>query len=154
MDPTSMPIGVKFAVIHRAFRREIDALLREKDLTGVQFGALKAVERLEQEGVEVSQHDVEALTHSSHPTMTEVLKKLEKKGFITVRPSETDRRRKQIRSTERARELDLSMSRADEKTFAKFCAGLDAERQRRFEETLDVLLRSACGEWEKEGREA
>ena len=152
MDPTSMPIGVKFAVIHRAFRREIDALLREKDLTGVQFGALKAVERLEQEGVEVSQHDVEALTHSSHPTMTEVLKKLEKKGFIAVRPSETDRRRKQIRSTDRARELDLSMSRADEKTFAKFSAGLDEAQRNRFEEMLDVLLRSACGECEKEGR--
>ena len=39
MEQTNMPIGVKFAVIHRAFRREMDTLLRQKDLTGAQFGA-------------------------------------------------------------------------------------------------------------------
>ena len=49
MDQTNMPIGVKFAVIHRAFRREMDALLREKDVTGAQFGALRALAWLEAE---------------------------------------------------------------------------------------------------------
>ena len=154
MDRRAMPIGAKFGVIHRAFRRELDAALREKDITGVQFAALKAIEHLERGGGEVSQHDVEALTHSSHPSMTEVLKKLEKKGFIEVRPSETDRRRKQLRCTERARELELTVSRVDEKSFEGFCAGLDAEQTRRLEEMLDVLLQNACGCFEKEGKEA
>ena len=153
MDPISMPIGAKFAVIHRAFRREMDAALREKGITGVQFGALRALDRLEREGGEVSQRDIEALTRSSHPTMTEVLKKLEKKGFIEVRPSETDRRRKQIHSTPRARELDETLYRVDEKTFDTFCAGMDAERRRQLEETLDELLRFVCGEWKEEGKE-
>ena len=45
MEQTNMPIGVKFAVIHRAFRREMDALLREKGVTGAQFGALSAAAR-------------------------------------------------------------------------------------------------------------
>lgn len=152
MERKEMPIGVKFAVIHRAFRRELDTLLREKDLTGVQFGTLRAIDRLEREGREISQRDVEALTHSSHPTMTEILKKLEKKGFIEVRPGEKDRRRKQIRSTEKARELDLAMSRVDEKTFEKFSSGLDAGQTRQLEEMLDVLLGNACGELGKEGK--
>jgi len=141
-----MPIGVKFAVIHRAFRREMDALLREKDVTGAQFGALRALAYLEAErGGEISQHDLEEISRSTHPTMTEILKKLEKKGFIETRPSETDRRRKAIRQTERARELSLAMSRADEETFAKFCAGFTGEQMHTLEKMLDSLLQNTCG---------
>ena len=152
MDHKDIPIGAKFGVIHRAFRRELDAALREKGLTGVQFGALRALERLEREGGEVSQRDVEALTRSSHPTMTEVLKKLEKKGFIEVRPSETDRRRKQIRSTDKARELDRTAFRVDEKTFEKFAAGLDEKQRSALESMLDLMIGRVC-DGEKEGRE-
>ena len=83
MDQSNMPMGVKFAVIHRAFRREMDALLREKDVTGAQFGALRALDYLERErGGEISQHDLEEISRSTHPTMTEILKKLEKKLLL------------------------------------------------------------------------
>ena len=153
MEKADMPIGAKFAVIHRAFRRELDAALREKGITGVQFGALRALDRLERGGGEVSQRDIETLTRSSHPTMTEVLKKLEKKGFIEVRPSETDRRRMQIRSTDKARELDRAAFRIDEKTFEKFAAGLDEKQRSSLESMLDLMIGCVCG-GEKEGRES
>ncbi|MBQ7472736.1 MAG: MarR family transcriptional regulator [Oscillospiraceae bacterium] len=146
MDQSNMPMGVKFAVIHRAFRREMDALLREKDVTGAQFGALRALDYLERErGGEISQHDLEEISRSTHPTMTEILKKLEKKGFIETRPSETDRRRKAIRQTDKARELSFAMSRADERTFEKFCAGFTEEQTAALEEMLDRLLQNTCG---------
>ncbi len=151
LERIDMPIGAKFAALHRVFRRELDKLLREKDLTGAQFGALRAIENLERESGEVSQRDIEELCRSAHPTMTEILKKLEKKGFIEVRPSETDRRRKQIRRTDRARELDRVTCRADEQTFEKFAAGLDAKERAALERMLDVLIDNVCGE--KEGRE-
>lgn len=152
MEWIDMPVGAKFAALHRVFRRELDKLLREKELTGAQFGALCALERLERERGEVSQRDVEALCRSAHPTMTEILKKLEKKGFIEVRASETDRRRKQIRRTDKARELDHATIRADEQTFDKFAAGLDAAERASLERMLDVLIGNVCGE-DKEGRE-
>ena len=146
MNQTNMPIGVKFAVIHRAFRREMDAMLREKDVTGAQFGALRALAYLEAErGGEISQRDLEEISRSTHPTMTEILRKLEKKGFIETRPSETDRRRKAIRQTDKARELSLAMSRADEETFAKFCAGFTADEMHTLDEMLDSLLKNTCG---------
>ncbi|MBQ3482332.1 MAG: MarR family transcriptional regulator [Oscillospiraceae bacterium] len=146
MDQTDMPIGAKFAVIHRAFRRELDASLREKELTGAQFGALRALDRLERErGGEISQRDVEELCRSAHPTMTEILKKLEKKGFIEARPSETDRRRKLIRRTDKARELDRAAFRADEQTYEKFAAGLDAAQRASLESMLDLLIANICG---------
>ena len=40
MERIDMPVGAKFAALHRVFRRELDKLLREKELTGAQFGAL------------------------------------------------------------------------------------------------------------------
>ena len=151
MDQQEMPIGVKFAVIHRAFRRELDALLREKDLTGVQFGALRALDYLEStRGGEISQRDIETVSHSSHPTMTEILKKLEKKGFIESRPSQTDRRRKVICQTDKARELRGAMSRVDEGAYEKICAGLDAAQTQQLESMLGVLVKNACGGCEKE----
>ena len=153
MDHKDMPVGAKFGVIHRAFRRELDAALRETELTGAQFGALRALDRLEREhGGEISQHDVEELCRSAHPTMTEILKKLEKKGFIEVRPSETDRRRKQIRRTDKARELDRAAFRVDERTFEKFAAGLDEKQRASLESMLDLMIGNVCG-GEKEGRE-
>lgn len=146
MENGEMPIGAKFAVLHRSFRREIDALLREKDLTGAQMGALRAIGRLEYErGGEISQRDVELLTHTTHPTMTEIIKKLEKKGFITVEASCTDRRRKAIRFTERAGELVREMHDVDEKTFAKFCAGLGAEQTAQLCAMLDHMIENICG---------
>ena len=152
MDRKDMPIGAKFAVVHRAFRRELDAALREMELTGAQFGALRALDRLEREhGGEISQRDVEEMCRSAHPTMTEILKKLEKKGFIEVRPSETDRRRKQIRRTDKARELDRETLLTDERTFEKFAVGLDETQRAALENMLDLLISNVCGE--KEGRE-
>ena len=149
-----MPIGAKFAVIHRAFRRELDKLLREKDLTGAQFGALHALEQLEHErGGEISQRDVEELCRSAHPTMTEILKKLERKGFIEARPSETDRRRKRIRRTDKARELDREAFRVDEKAYEKFTAGLDEAQKAALGSMLDRLVDRVCG-GEGEGKES
>lgn len=152
LERIDMPLGAKFAVIHRAFRRELDKLLRQKDLTGAQFGALRAIEKLERERGELSQRDVEECCRSAHPTMTEILKKLEKKGFIEVSPSEKDRRRKQIRRTDKARELDRATFRADEQTFEKFAAGLDGAQRAALEGMLDVLIGNVCGE-DREGRE-
>ena len=153
MERIDMPVGAKFAALHRVFRRELDKLLREKELTGAQFGALCALERLERERGEVSQRDVEALCRSAHPTMTEILKKLEKKGFIEVRASETDRRRKQIRRTDKARELDREAFRVDEKAYEKFTAGLDEAQKAALGSMLDRLVDRVCG-GEGEGKES
>ena len=84
--------------------------------------------------------------------MTEILKKLERKGFIEARPSETDRRRKRIRRTDKARELDREALRVDEKTFERFTADLDEAQKAALGSMLDRLIDRACG-GEKEGRE-
>ena len=132
----------------------MDASLRETGLTGAQFGALVALDRLEREQTgEISQCDVEQMCRCGHSTMTEILRKLEKKGFIEVRPSEKDLRRKQIRRTDRALELNRAALRIDEKTFDKFASGLDGTQRAALESMLDLLIGNVC-RGEKEGIEA
>lgn len=90
---SDMPIGLRFSLLHRAFIRQMDQRLLEKDLTGVQFGVLAALIRLEERGeAELSQRDLENASRVTHPTMTEIIKRLEKKGFLLCRPGQLDRR--------------------------------------------------------------
>ena len=89
MTQHTMPKGLRFTLLHRTVRRRMDEYVRETGLTGTQFGVLGALDRLEREtSGEVTQKALEDAAHVTHPTMTELLKKLEKKGFITCRPSE------------------------------------------------------------------
>ncbi len=55
-----MPIGLRFSLLHRSFKKQLDERLKEKELTGVQFGVLGQLDRLERSGQEeVYQKDLE-----------------------------------------------------------------------------------------------
>ena len=80
-----MPKGLRFAILQKTIRRQMDEYVRETGLTGTQVGVLGELGRLERESAgEVTQKALEAAAHVTHPTMTELLKKLEKKGFVTA----------------------------------------------------------------------
>lgn len=141
-----MPMGLRFSVISRSFKRQLDGLLKEKELTGVQFGVLGQLGRMEHGGsAGVTQRDLENASHVTHPTMTEILKRLEKKGFILCRPGESDRRCKLISSTEKARALDEELRTADERVFASLTVGLSEEETRELIRLTDVMLKNSCG---------
>ena len=83
-----MPLGLRFSILHRLFRKELDERLRESGLTGVQFGVLGQLRRLEDSGAEeVNQRDLENATRRGHPTMTEIVKRLEKQGLSSAPPA-------------------------------------------------------------------
>ena len=141
-----MPLGLRFSIIGRSFKKQLDELLREKDLTGVQFGVLGELGRLEHSGcVSITQRDLENASHVTHPTMTEILKRLEKKGFIRCCPSENDRRCKLISSTEKAAALIDEMRTADERVFASLTGGLGEDEINELLRLTDVMLKNSCG---------
>ena len=79
---TIRPQGLRFAILQKTIRRQMDEYVRETGLTGTQVGVLGELGRLERESAgEVTQKALEAAAHVTHPTMTELLKKLEKKGL-------------------------------------------------------------------------
>lgn len=140
-----IPLGLRFSVIGRSFKQQLDELLREKELTGVQFGVLAELGRLEHSGLgEISQRDLENASHVTHPTMTEILKRLVKKGFILCRPGESDRRCKLICSTEKAAALIDELRSADAKVFASLTEGLSGDEVSELLRLSDVMLKNTC----------
>lgn len=78
------PRGVRFSILHRAMKKQIDDYMSGEGLTGVQLFVLCELHKLEKsETREINQRDLENVSHVSHPTMTEILKRLEKKGYIS-----------------------------------------------------------------------
>ena len=139
-----MPKGLRFAVLQRTMRRQMDEYVRGTGLTGTQFGVLGALGRLEREGTgEVTQKALEDAAHVTHPTMTELLKKLESKGFITCRPSEVDRRCKTVASAEKARALRHAIGEFDERVFSELCQGLSEDEVAQLLRITDVMLENA-----------
>lgn len=136
----SMPMGLRFTILHRAFRRQMDEYVRESDLTGVQFSVLGALGRLEHTGSEVTQRRLEEATRTTHPTMTELLKKLEAKGFVTCRTSESDRRCKVVSSAEKAQRLHQQLDELDARAFAVLTQGLREEEVASLTRITDVML--------------
>ncbi len=142
---SDMPIGLRFSLLHRAFIRQMDQRLLEKDLTGVQFGVLAALIRLEERGeAELSQRDLENASRVTHPTMTEIIKRLEKKGFLLCRPGQLDRRRKCVSSTEKARSLRREMAELDHSVFRWLCRGMSREQMEQLIGAIDRMLENAA----------
>ena len=147
-----LPIGLRFSLLHRAFRRRMDALLSEKELTGVQFGVLMALVRMEKEGAEeISQRALEERARVSHATMTEILKRLEKKGFLRMEQSERDRRFKCIHATEKASLLRDEHLEAENEIFSGLCRGLSERQVEDLLASMDLMLDNAWKDKQKGG---
>lgn len=139
-----MPLGVRFSIIDRCYKRQMDQRLKAYELTGVQFGVLRALDRLELSGAaEVKQRDLERMSHVTHPTMAEILQRLEKKDYIVCRRSELDRRSKCIASTERAKSLHNEMRATGDEVTAELCKGLSEEQTQELFAITDIILDNA-----------
>ncbi|MCR5664209.1 MAG: MarR family transcriptional regulator [Oscillospiraceae bacterium] len=148
-----MPMGLRFSLLHRSFKRQLDARLQEQGLTGVQFGVLSQLRRMECEGrEEINQRDLEEASHVTHPTMTEIVKRLEKQGFVRCEPSPRDGRCKSIRSTEQAASLMSGLHELDESLFRELSRALSPEELAALDAITEKLIRTGVCR-EKEGGE-
>ena len=139
-----IPIGARFSILHRSFRRRIDELIGEQGLTGVQGFVLSELHRMEMAGLEeINQRDLERATHLSHPTLNEIIKRLEAKGFVSCRVSTRDRRSKCIVSAPMAGEVFRCMDSLDRTVFDELCRGLSEEQTAEFLNTTDIMLKNA-----------
>ena len=70
-------------------------------LTAVQLRVLGELSRSESKGVEeINQKDLEKTLAVTHPTMTEIIKRLEKKNAVICTQSRLDKRYKKINCTD------------------------------------------------------
>ena len=139
-----IPLGLRFTILHRLFRKKLEQRLGEKDLTGVQFGTVCALVRLEKDGKgPISQRDLERAAHATHPTMTEILKKLEKKGLVQCRTSQSDRRCKVLSATKEGFALVEEMADADGSVFLELTQELTGEQRNELISLIDTMLNKA-----------
>ena len=142
---------MRFAIIGRHFKRHLDEACSRHELTGVQLMVLSRLHRLEDAGLpHVRQRDLELETHLAHPTMTELIKKLERKGFVSCAVCPSDRRSKMIASTEKARALRGQLDAIDRQVFQDLCQGISPEEQRLLLSLLDRMLQNIMEETGKD----
>ena len=140
----AMPLSLRMSVLDRAFKRRMGELCRDLELTGVQCGVLGRLCRMEREGAEeISQRELEERSHMAHPTMADVLGRLEAKGFVVSRRGSRDRRVKSISSTPRAAELLHTIRERDEAVTRELCRGLTEEQTAALYALTDVLVQNA-----------
>ncbi len=129
------PLGIRFSIIDRAFKYQIDEDAERLGLTAVQMRVLGELSRLEASGVEeVNQRDLEKAEQVTHPTMTATIQRLEKKGFVVCTTSLIDRRYKKISCTEKSKNIYQKLAEKDDKVAKKICQGLT-------EEEMQMLLK-------------
>ena len=140
----NMPAGVKFAIISRAFRYEIDGLIKDYGLTAAQSSLLRELSRFEREGKsEVMQKDLEERLHLGHPAVTETIKKLEAGGFVVCRKCEADKRAKLISRTEKAYGVSDGIARIDAEVYKHLTDGIPKGDLERFDKVLGLILDNA-----------
>ncbi len=144
------PMGLRLSLLSRAVRKQVDGAIRDAGLTGVQLFALSELRKLECSGAaEVNQKDLEAATRVTHPTMTSMLHRLEKKGYVACRRSEQDRRFKCVASTEKALGLRQRLEEADAKAFQALCEGLGEEETAQLRAITGRMMENAVRILEK-----
>jgi len=122
---SNIPIGARLSIIGRTFKKELDTILLEEDITSVQFSVLIAIlDYMENGETEINQRMLEEAVHVTHPTMTELVKKLCKKDFINSSIDSRDKRRKNISLTEKSLNLLSRLDRAQDEVWLKLSVGL------------------------------
>lgn len=80
--------------------------------------------------------DIEEAFHLSHPTVSGLLSRLEKKDFIALRTDETDRRCKRIYVLPKGRECQETMHRSILATEERLVQGFTEEEKEQFARLL------------------
>lgn len=138
-----MPFGLRIAIINRAFRKKMDDKASAMGLTSVQLRVLGAISLLEHSGErEVHQNDLERIERVTHPAMTRVIQKLEKKGFIKCLPGENDRRYKKIMCTEQSKDTHKMIVRQDEEVLEEMCKDFTEQEKADFLAMIDKILKN------------
>lgn len=90
--------------------------------------------------------DIEETFHLSHPTVSGLLSRLEKKGFVEFRSDEQDRRCKRIYLLPKGRQCNELMHTTIRSTEAQLVAGFTEAEKEQFSAFLDrAIANMGCG---------
>ncbi len=92
-------------MVAQKWERAVDHVLGDFDTTCTQVEFLSCLEELTREGNPATQKDVAGFLDRDKNTVSEVMRSLEKRGYITRTVSDSDLRAKYIRLTDKGYDL-------------------------------------------------
>ena len=106
VDDIHMRIGITLGIIDKVMKARFDRELERAGLTVSQMEVLIYIlKEQKKQDREITARELEQRFRVSNPTMSGILRRLEKKGFIERKPGSQDKRNKQIRIKENIDEL-------------------------------------------------
>lgn len=137
-------LGLIFRRITHAAKKETDNNLRRLNLTMSQGLILEYLNNTSDE--ELTQKSIEQHFNLQHPTVSGILKRLEKHGFIITSVNKADRRVKDISLTEKARQIE-EIARQDKKQMEEtLVKGLSDEEIETLRRLLTKVLDNMTGD--------
>ena len=111
IEDVSLRVMVLMRRLFNMKRAQFDRGMREVGLTHSQVMVIAYLYKNRDCGRELTSHELETAFHVSNPTMSGILKRLEKKGQIKRIPGKTDKRSKQLLLEE---DTDLFLQQLDQ----------------------------------------
>lgn len=137
MIPLQKHFGPLFRMLHSCTNQSMTNALEEMDLTAAQ-GHIMGY--LTHRKTPPCSRDIEEAFHLSHPTVSGLLSRLEKKGFIEFRTDEHDRRCKRIYILPKGRACHETMHQHILDTEQQLVEGFSPEEQEQFISFLERAL--------------
>jgi len=134
--------GHQVRILHWCTDQAITKALEEMDLTSAQ-GHIMGF--LAHQKNPPCPRDVEEEFHLSHPTVSGLLSRLERKGFVELRTDEKDRRCKRIYVLPKGRECHDRMHETFSSIENRLVEGFTQEEQQLFERFLDRAITNMGG---------
>jgi DNA-binding MarR family transcriptional regulator len=135
------PLGIRLAILSKVYKQKIEERASEIGLTAVQLRVIGELRHMEVSGMtEINQRDLENAVAVTHPTMTEIIKRLEKKGAVVCTVSSSDKRYKKISSTPQYANIHIELEELDHLVFKELCEGLDDKQISEFMSISDVMI--------------
>lgn len=129
--------------LHHCFSQTFTAKLAAMDLTSSQGHIMGYLSHCKEPPCP---KDLEEFFQLSHPTVSGLLARLEKKEFIALRPDPSDRRCKRIYILPRGRECDEAIRKHLLENEAKIVQGFSDEEKAQFADFLARATRNMGGE--------
>ncbi len=129
--------------LHYSVDQSINAAVESMELTSAQGHILGFAARQE---TPPCPRDIEEAFHLSHPTVSGLLARMEKKGFIEMRTDQKDRRCKRIYILPKGSECTEMLRQKIQETEARLAQGFTPEEQAMFRSLLERAI-SNMGGW-------
>lgn len=138
--------NMSIQMLFRCIVKETSKLLQKKyeefDLTKSQIDVLRVLGNAEEP---MCQRDIQDALHVTNPTVTGLLNRMEKKGFIVRVTDKEDRRVHYIELTDKAKEFNKMTKDYFTELDKQIRHGLTDKQMDQFQHTLAIILKNLKG---------